>query len=499
MAQINNIPAGAIRIEPQAGPQLIFLSSKADIVIYGGAAGGGKTFALLMECARHTKNPQFSAIIFRRTYQQIKNEGGLWDTSVEMYPLLKARPRESDYEWVFPTGSTVRFAHMEHEGDRLNWLGAQIPLICFDELVTFTERQFWYLVSRNRSMSGVRPYMRCTTNPDPDSWVATLISWWIDQETGYPIPERSGVLRWFVRVNDALMWFDTRQEAIQYLLEQGYNPEQYTPKSLTFIAANVFDNQKLLAKDPSYLANLQSLPLVEREQLLGGNWKIRPAAGLVFPVGCFKIVDVAPAEMRRVRYWDKAGTEGAGKYSCGIKMGKTETGLFYVEDVQRGQWGALNREMIIRQTAELDGAEVEFWVEQEPGSGGKESAENTIKNLVGFNIMADRVTGKKVARARPYAAQAQAGNVFLLRAPWNDAYIKEHNNFGPDADLGKLICDQIDASSGAFNKLALGGEMFADLKPAPQPVPPEERAYSFSTEDELRQQQMAQFWQQFRR
>ncbi|MFS6779604.1 terminase large subunit domain-containing protein, partial [Staphylococcus aureus] len=128
--------------------------------------------------------------------------------------------------------------------------------------------------SRNRSTCGVRPYVRATTNPDADSWVAEFISWWIDQKTGYAIPERSGVLRWFVRIGDNIIWADHPEELEMYTMPGPGGEEVPIPaKSVTFISSKLTDNKILMAADPGYMANLMSLPLVERERLLGGNWK----------------------------------------------------------------------------------------------------------------------------------------------------------------------------------------------------------------------------------
>lgn len=251
----------------------MFLASAADIAIFGGAAGGGKSYALLMEPLRHVWRRDFGAVVFRRTSVQIRNEGGLWDESAKLYPGFAARPQQNDLWWRFPAGASVSFAHLEHEKNKYDWQGAQIPLLCFDELVHFSETQFWYMVSRNRSTSGVRPYIRATCNPDADSWVATFIAWWIDQDTGYAIPERAGVLRWFVRVGEKLIWADQPQDLAEYV-----NPvdgEPIPPKSVTFIPSKLSDNRALMKADPGYLANLLALPLVERERLLNGNWKIR--------------------------------------------------------------------------------------------------------------------------------------------------------------------------------------------------------------------------------
>jgi predicted phage terminase large subunit-like protein len=442
MAGMTVLSPERIEVKAQAGPQWEFLSCSADIVIYGGQAGGGKTWGLLLEPLRHTHNPEFSAVIFRQTAPQIRNPGGLWDESMKLYPLMGAEPREYILEWSYPSGAKVKFAHLQHEADKLQWQGAQIPFIGFDELTHFTETQFFYLLSRNRSMCGVRPYVRATTNPDADSWVANFIEWWIDQESGYPIAERAGVVRWFVRVSDTMLWADTPEELI------AQHPT-LMPKSVTFIPASVHDNQKLMQANPEYLGNLMALPLVERERLLAGNWKIRPAAGLVFNRVWFEIVDASPADAKRVRYWDKAATAGGGDWTVGVRMALIDK-VFYVEDVVRGQWNSGEREKMIRQVAEIDGMAVRVWVEQEPGSSGVDSVKDTVHNLQGFSVQADKVTGDKITRANPMASQAQAGNVKIVRAPWNEPYLRELHAF-PSDDVPD---DQVDASSGAFNKLA---------------------------------------------
>ncbi|HYU72928.1 MAG TPA: terminase family protein, partial [Ktedonobacteraceae bacterium] len=171
-----------IVIGPQPGPQEIFLSSSADIVIYGGAAGGGKSYGLLLEALRHIDNPEYGAVVFRRTYPEIMNEGGLWGESVSMYPLLGGKSSEDPPHWTFPSGATIRFAHMQYGKDMYSWQGSQIPLIGFDELTLFTKAQFFYMLSRNRSTCGVKPYMRATCNPDADSWVKIFLAPWVHED-----------------------------------------------------------------------------------------------------------------------------------------------------------------------------------------------------------------------------------------------------------------------------------------------------------------------------
>lgn len=451
MAEAEQQAVAPTIIRPQAGPQTTFLSSPADIAIYGGAAGGGKTWALLMEPLRHVHNPQFGAVFFRRTLVQVRNEGGLWDESEKLYPHLNAQPRSApDMSWTFPSGSAVSFGHLEHDKTVLNWQGAQIPLICFDELTHFSQKQFWYMVSRNRSMSGVRPYIRATCNPDADSWVAEFIGWWIDPNTGFAIPERAGVLRWFVRIGDTIIWAGSPDELAHHI-----NPidgQPIPPKSVTFIPAKLSDNAMLMAADPGYMANLMALPTVERERLLGGNWKIRPAAGLLFQRGWCEVVDAVPAGVRWMRGWDIAATpkvEGNDPdATAGTKIGKLPDGRFIVGHHVRAWLSPSGVEAVIKNTASQDGDDVAIDLPQDPGQAGKSQVASLTKMLAGYTVHSSPESGDKVTRFSPFSAQAEAGNVLVLRGAWNDAWFTALEGF-PEATHD----DDADSTSRAFNAL----------------------------------------------
>jgi predicted phage terminase large subunit-like protein len=446
-------------LAPQAGPQLAFLSSAADIAIYGGAAGGGKTFALLMEPLRHVSNPDFGAVFFRRTTVQVRNEGGLWDESEKLYPLLGAKPTEHVLSWHFQVpgsnsgaSATVSFAHLEHDKTVLNWQGSQIPLICFDELTHFSAKQFWYMVSRNRSSCGVKPYIRATCNPDADSWVAEFIAWWIDQETGYAIPERSGVIRWFVRVNDQLVWADSPEELAEYKApnEDGVL-EPIPPKSVTFIAAKLTDNRIFMAADPSYMANLLALPKVERERLLGGNWKIKAAAGLLFQRAWCRVVDAAPTDLEIVRGWDLAGTPKTDQndpdFTAGTKIGRSRsTRRFIVLDHRRTRDTPGKVKTFVVNTASEDGAEVTVSIAQDPAQAGKYQTNDLTLALAGYSVKSSTETGDKETRFGPFSSQAEAGNVDVLRGAWNAGWFDQLEGF-PDITHD----DDADSTSRAFN------------------------------------------------
>jgi len=272
-----------LNIRPQEGFQGKFLSSRADIAIGGGAAGAGKTWALLAECTRNYDNGDFGAVVFRRTFPQIEMEGGLWDESVKLFPYFGAKENLNKMMWRFPSGMKVSFRHLQYDTTVHQYQGAQIPLICFDELTHFSKYVFFYLLSRNRKSCGVKPYIRATCNPDPSSWLAEFIEWWIDQETGYPIPERDGVLRYFTQDGGSYVWGDTPREVMEKapslfasdkLKKSGVDLDDLI-KSVTFIAGDIYDNKVLLSENPAYLGNLLALDEDEKLRLLDSNWKVR--------------------------------------------------------------------------------------------------------------------------------------------------------------------------------------------------------------------------------
>lgn len=449
-------------VKPQPGPQTAFMATPANVCIYGGAAGGGKSYGLLMSALRYKNVPGFGCTIFRRNFNQIFSQGGLWDESMKIYQGIRgADPKFARGQWWFRNQngdivSKVTFAHIERDEDVHKWQGSQICEIGFDELTHFSEKTFFYMLSRNRSTCGVEPFIRATCNPDADSWVAKFIEWWIDQDTGYPIPERSGKLRWFVRRDEILYWANTKQELWkQFNLK---TPEEKAePRSVTFIMSKLEDNQELLKVNPGYMANLKAMSVIERERLLHGNWKIKAAAGLFFKrsqVGDY-LSFIPDDVIEWVRCWDLAATEktenGAPAFTAGVLMGKRKNGRYIVADVVNKQMSASDVRQTIKHTAQQDIAKykrVKIRLPKDPGQAGKEQAESYIKFLAGFNVVTVAETGSKEARAEPMAAQWQAGNFDILTGAWNEEYLQQLENF-PDSKFK----DMVDASANAFTEL----------------------------------------------
>ena len=428
-----------------------------------------------------------------------------------LLPLIGARPKKTPKpSFIFPSGAKVVFDHLERYKDCLSYQGSQIPFIGFDELTHFDEDVFWYMLSRNRSDSGVPGYLRATTNPDPDSWVRTFIDWWIGPD-GLAIPDRSGKIRWFIRINGEVIWGKSRMDLLRHqfegeirrvdksLLEEelfvrdkrdskkqiivmpgeegvlyiatqtrqfyqwidGQYNELMPPKSVTFIVSTLQDNAILMKNDPSYLANLRALPLVEQERLLGGNWNIRPAAGLYFPRNKANLIDEIPSDVVRwVRAWDLAGTadkkennpEDGPAYTAGVLIGKRKNGRYVIADVINQRLNTSDVRSTVLNTAKADKAayksKMRIRMNQDPGQAGVEQKEHYIKLLSGFSLNIERESGSKETRAEPFSVQWINGNVDVLNAPWTSAYLAQMDGF-PD----RKFKDMADASSTGFLEL----------------------------------------------
>lgn len=448
------------KIRPQKGPQEAFLSSSADFVLFGGAAGGGKTYALLMDPLRWIKYPQFRAVFFRRTFAQIKQGGGPWDTARDLYAPLGARfanltatfPHPNDR---YKAGARVAFTHLERRESVIAHDGAQYSVVYFDELMHFDDYQFWYLMSRLRTLAPMKPYMRATTNPtSPDHWLYHLVKWWIGPE-GFPDPTRIGKVRWFVRAGDELIWGDSAEELHKY---------DDHPYSMTFIPSKLEDNPELLDKNPGYKTMLKSLPEIERRRLLEGNWHVRGDAGSYFKASWFTLRErpLDPSEFKRVvRYWDRAATEpnptnSDPDYTVGLLLGIKPDKTVTVIDVLRfrkSPAGVLEeiRKATIR---DLNTGWPRYVapLEVDPAQAGKVERSLLSRELGTLPIKWVYPKGDKEKRALPASAAAEAGNIEIMKADWNNAFLAELQTF-PE---GKHD-DQVDAFTGAYNFLVDGG------------------------------------------
>lgn len=277
-------------IKPQPGFQEKVFGCTADIAFVGGSAGGGKTMSLIVEPLKWIEAPEFAAVFFRRDKERIRATGGLLAESKKWY--IEGELKERDLKWCFPSGAQVDFEGIEYMKDLDKWLGTQIPLIIFDEVTEFEEQMFWFMVSRNRgivtwkSKDGkkymLKPYVRASCNPKPNSWVARLLDWYIDQDTGFPIEERDGKLRYFLRWKDRMYWGNSKEEVIascpdainsMFKIDPSIKPQDLI-KSFTFIRGKLSDNKILTSTSPEYYSSLLSMSDADQKRFLEGNWKI---------------------------------------------------------------------------------------------------------------------------------------------------------------------------------------------------------------------------------
>jgi len=389
--------------------QLMFLSPTVTVrreAFYGGAAGGGKSEALLMAALQYVDVPKYAAIIFRRTYADLVLPEALMDRAQEWLGQTDAHWNDKAKSWIFPSGATLSFGYLDAEKDKHRYKSAAFQYVGFDELTQFSETQYRYLFSRLRRLKGsdIPLRMRSASNPGDQGHE------WVKQR--------------FITENE---------------------------EDRIFIPATLEDNPHLDVDE--YKLSLNELDPVTKQRLKEGDWDVE-IEGNLFKREWFKKVDEAPDGLRYVRFWDLAATEKTKHndpdWTAGVKVGKDTNGTFYFADVKRVQKGPGPVEELVKQTAMEDGREVAIWMEQEPGSSGKNTIAHYAKLLAGYAFRGVRSTGSKLERANPVSAQAEAGNIKLVQGPWIGKLVDEFCAFP-----GGKHDDQVDGASGAFGQLTL--------------------------------------------
>ena len=275
----------------QRGGQTDMLSSPADISIIGGSRGGGKSYVLLMNALYDILNPNFRAIVFRKDLDDLSD---IIDTSGELFSQFGTYNRaKNDMTWNFDNGGWLTFSYhaMEYNAFHDRYQGKQYPYIGIDEVTQMSFQKFKILTMSNRNAYNIRSHIVGSCNPDPDSWVAKYIEWWIDQETGLPIPERAGKVRYCTMSGDdvsEVVWGDSREEVFEKckdeimaywtddMSEYG-KPEDLFIYSVAFVPAKLTDNKALMFSNPDYLKTLFGQDDETKARFLDGNWKYKAA------------------------------------------------------------------------------------------------------------------------------------------------------------------------------------------------------------------------------
>lgn len=379
-------------------------------ILFGGAAGGAKSWGLLGAASQYLDVPGYSALLLRQSYKDLTLPEALIDVSHQWWRNTAAKWRAKEYTWEFPEGSTISFGYLETEKDKYQYQGSAYQFIGFDELTQFeTESRYLYLFSRLRRAEGfdVPLRMRSTTNP-------------------------GGIGHGWVKER-----FITR-------------PEQ----GRLFIPSNLDDNPHLDTTE--YEEALSLLDPITREQLRHGDWEVDPRGGM-FQRHWFNIATERPSNLGyTVRYWDlAASTEDEfadPDWTVGTKMSLTSDGGYVIWDQVRIRATPKKVEDTVQTTAQHDGVSTDIFIQQDPGQAGKSQISHYRRNVVpGFTLRADkdyRTTAKEI-RAKPFSTAAEEGLVTVVAAPWVTPFLDEHIIF-PDGTHD----DQVDSAVGAHAMIA---------------------------------------------
>lgn len=393
--------------------QKVFLRTYALEALFGGAAGGGKSSALLMAAMQYVDVPGYSAILFRRTFADLSLPGALMDRFKDwIAPHDDIHWNANSYVATFPSGARISFGYLNNQNDYLRYKGSEFQFIGMDEVTEIRESDYRYLFSRlrrpaNGPLSQVPLRMRAASNPAPN---------WVRQ---------------------------------RFIVEGLSSNRIFVPSKLT-------DNPGIDAE--SYRQALSALDPVERRRLEEGDWW-STTLGSMFDRTSFVIIDphevpVISSSARVVRFWDLAATEPSSTnpdpdWTVGT-LGLLDQGIFYILDVRRARVKSDKVEHLIAQTALEDGPLVSIRMEQEPGSSGKALIDQFARYVLpGYDFQGIRATGDKITRARPFSAAAANGNVRLVRGRWLTDWLDEVSSF-PE---GLTHDDQVDSATGAFTFL----------------------------------------------
>lgn len=406
---------------PKQAEFLTLITNSGDIVyeaFYGGAAGGGKSEALLMAAAQYVEVPNYSAILFRKTFPDLAQPGAIMDRSKDWWRNTGAKWNENGKQWTFPSGAVIKFGHLETLKDIDNYMGAEYQFIGFDEGTQFPYILYNRLFARLRRKKGLNVPLRMRSASNPGN----VGHEWVKQ---------------------------------RFLIE---GPDH----GRVFVPASISDNPSL--DENEYRRSLSELDPVTRAQLLEGDWSVT-GVGANFKREWFEILDAMPIEYERlVRFWDTASTaptvtNADPDWTVGVLMGRTPQQQYVILDIARTRGTPSDVQQFIRQTADADAqlyeGAVEIFMEQEPGGSGKMMIEHYMFHVLRAHYFQGiRTTGPKPVRAAALSAMSQARNVKIVRGKYLSAFFDEAEAF----PFG-VHDDHIDAAAGAFNQLTSGGEL----------------------------------------
>lgn len=356
-----------------------------------------------------------------------------------------------------------------------------------DEMTHFTQSQFLYLLGRLRSQAKTHSFAMGTCNPDPDSWVLSWVEWYLNSE-GYPDPEKDGIIRYFVIVEDRPIFANTEKELADAYPEICYAEDnegdlQYVPPmSFCFISGTIFDNKALLKSNPKYLSALKAQSPINRARLLDGNWFARPEGSSYFQRQWLNKLDHVPLGCIEARGWDLASAEPSDKnrypdYTASIKMLKTDQNNYiivgdYIKDTFdeltrvngkfRKRPGVRDKFMLSQ--AKHDGVDTTIVLPKDPGQAGTFAFQEMAKYFTnaGFLVAEDPNPSNKskLKRFEAFSSAAQNGLVSIVEDTFEPAtlaaFYKELESFDGERSTADRKDDWPDATASVFAYLAKG-------------------------------------------
>jgi phage terminase large subunit-like protein len=472
-------------LRPQAGPQCDFVNLWDDIplVFYGGAAGGGKSWAILFDALKYIDCPNTYLVFFRNTVKQI--ERTLWPEAKDMYgPFIthqsgpnrgkyigKAQVREKDKVIIFPSGAKVEFSFLDNEADiKKNWQGAQLTGAYFEEFGNHSEFAFNYIRTRMRSKSKYKSFIRCTLNPEPMHFCLKYLTRFIDQKTGLAIRDYSGKMAYYIVDKGETITAWSSEE-----LTDKYPKKK--PRRYTMVPSSLADNPAMLANNEDYADDLASNDPANAALLLEGNWLWKPTCNGVWDRSTIVPVNREPMGCTYIRAWDKASSkpskEGGDStqldpdYTASIKFAKDKSDNLYVmgdyvENIDGNQIARIRekpgqRDEHIEKQALLDGIDTIVYFPKDLGQAGVVEYQESAKKLakLGFTVKQDASVSNRSKRLRfePFAAACYSGNVYWVRSSFSqsvwDYMLLELENFDGKKNNG-YHDDIVDCFSSAY-------------------------------------------------
>ncbi|QXN60163.1 hypothetical protein KUA24_96 [Vibrio phage HNL01] len=453
-------------VKPQEGRQSevmkVIANQEADFILLTGGRSSGKTELITMADLLFAGDPNFRSVKFRRTYKQLTRAGGLWQKANSQYKFFDVTPNKSDLKYIFPSGAETAFSYCDNMEDAESWRGSELSMIAFDEINHHGFDQIAMLQTCLRSQAKMSSMMIGTCNPDEQSWVYQLFlkGYYIDEETGFPIEERNGDIRYYIIdpvtekpvFSNTLDFFEEHYPEIIRPINPVTGDRMYVkPKRFAFFSLCIWDNEIAQKLNPGYVAELVALPPYKRDTQLYGCWTAKAEKNKMFkreflrglgdhPEYGVETVTL-PRKRATCRAWDLAYSEPSQAYkspdfTASAKLHRCDRGYYYID----GGWHPDLHEHkdedgnpILGHFRKNVGTRDEWMLQQaryddkkcivvlpKTGAAGKAEFEQ-LKNMFvndGFKVIsasAGNTANGKAKRFFPFCSAAEQGLVFILK------------------------------------------------------------------------------------